>query len=65
MTVKELINKLKKLPPDLEVWFKDHDHKEHEVNDKVKGVRVVDFDFTNESDGNVWELSGKKAVIHP
>jgi hypothetical protein len=44
MTVKKLISELKKMPPELEVYFADHDHSEYEWNNKVHRVYLVDFD---------------------
>lgn len=43
-TVKQLINKLRKMPPDAVVIWKDHDHGEGEFNNIVSYV----YDATDE-----------------
>lgn len=44
MTVLQLINQLKKLPKNKQVFFKDHDQHEYEVNNNVNSVSLIDFD---------------------
>ena len=43
MTVKKLILKLKKMPPNLEVAFRDHDMNAYEINSIIKNVYIQDF----------------------
>lgn len=50
MNVKELIKKLKQMPPDSEVVWQDHDHGEYEVNARVRYVGLTDFDNKPTSD---------------
>lgn len=42
MTVKQLINKLSKMPQNLQVFTADHDHSEYETNSPVNGCYLVD-----------------------
>lgn len=44
LTVKQLINKLKKMPPDAVVIWKDHDHGEGEVG----GIVGLVYDASDE-----------------
>ncbi|MHA9057248.1 hypothetical protein ACYBCP_21835 [Klebsiella pneumoniae] len=48
-TVKQLINKLRKMPPDAVVIWKDHDHGEGEFNNFVSYVYGASHEFV-ESD---------------
>ena len=43
MTVRNLIKELRKLDPDLEVGFKDHDQGDFEINNYIRAIEVVDF----------------------
>ena len=42
MTVKELIRRLRKFPPDAEVGLQDHDAGEYELSAKVSDVKPFD-----------------------
>lgn len=42
MTVKQLITKLNKMPPNLQVFMSDHDHSEWETSSPANGVYLVD-----------------------
>lgn len=49
MTVKQLISKLKKLPPNLEVYSADHDHGEFETNTILNYCDLIDKKDMSES----------------
>lgn len=58
MKVKDLIKQLKKCPKDLEVYWKDHDQSQYEINNVVGYVEVVekpDPEYDSEYDVRAWD----------
>ena len=49
LTVKQLITKLKKMPPGLPVVWQDHDQSEHEFNDFACKVEQCEIDDHGEN----------------
>ena len=66
MTVGQLINKLKKIDPKLDVGFRDHDSDEYTISSWVNGITVLDFEEIPEErlSENIWDCKGKIAVLH-
>ena len=60
MKVKQLIAKLKKMPPELQVAWRDHDQHESELNGFVKRVELVDF---SDIQPNMWDLNEEIVVL--
>ncbi|MBK4129469.1 hypothetical protein [Klebsiella michiganensis] len=50
LTVKQLINKLRKMPPDAIVIWKDHDQGEGEFNNSVGNVYDASDEFSGRDD---------------
>jgi hypothetical protein len=57
MTVKQVINKLKKMPQDSIVAIRDHDQQEHEISG------TVEFIFLADTEDDFVLLEGKPVVI--
>lgn len=56
-TVKQLINQLRKMPPDAVVIWKDHDHSEGEFNNFVTYVYDASAEFSGRD-----EFGGREVV---
>lgn len=63
LKVKQLIDKLKKMPLNAEVYWADHDQDINEVNNSVGRVEVITFD--KDDPRNLFKLSGEKVVLRP
>ena len=61
LKVKQLIDKLKKMPLNAEVYWADHDQDEMEVNSSVGKVELITFDKNHKD--NLFQLSGEKVVL--
>lgn len=62
MTVRNLIKELRKLDPDLEVGFKDHDADPYTISSWINNVNLVDFDLISH-EVNYMRISGKNVVL--
>ncbi|MDC7854621.1 hypothetical protein RJQ11_01990 [Klebsiella pneumoniae] len=58
MTVKELIGKLRKMPPCAQVVWQDHDHSEREFNDYVGQVVDATDELSPDSKTRIVALRG-------
>ena len=54
MTVQEVINKLKKLPSDKEIWYLNYDEFSMYNSGKIE-IGLVDEDLEEEDESNIWE----------
>jgi len=67
MTVKELINELKKMPQNSKVYYQDFDAANFEISSSPSFVYLVDFneatDYENKTQ-NDFKLKGKVVCIH-
>lgn len=66
LTVKQLIAKLKQMPPNAKVYWADHDHDRYEWNNNAGRVMLVDYnDPEAESVAENFRLEGKIVMIRP